>query len=261
MYPRRKITRRILGPVVQAVRLLSPATLIIMIIIISCGPKPREPVEGERVLRHVVERGETLEGIADDYYGDPDREDEIREFNMLDSDDVEPGDVLRIYMTPDDMEVLALRKRARAPYNAAIELVARGSYLDAVNRFNEAIDLDPEFSEAIYNLGVTFQKMNAHDNAVDRFSAAIRLRPENAEYRFALGNSYYHQKRYDDAASAFERALRIDDRHRKAQYALASCLEKTGKTVQARKAWLRYLELDADSEWADRARERLEALE
>jgi tetratricopeptide (TPR) repeat protein len=227
----------------------------------GCGPSARKPVDGERVLRHVVADGETLEEIADDYYGDAGRHDEIRKFNLLDSDDVSPGDVVRIYMSPDDMEALARRKEARVPYNAGLDLVSRGSYLDAVGRFNEAIELDPEFTEAVYNLGVTFQKLNAHDRAIEMFKTAIDMDSGNPEYYFAIGNSYFHVGSYRDAVRAFDRTLKLDRGHLKAQYALATSLEKSDQPSRAIREWRRYLEMDNDSEWAERARERLAGLE
>jgi tetratricopeptide (TPR) repeat protein len=235
--------------------------LVAVVAISGCGPKTRKPVEGERVLRHEVAEGESLQQIADDYYGDAGRHDEIKEFNLLDSDDVKPGDVVRIYMTPEDMEVLGRRKKARIPYNAGLDLVSRGSYLDAIGKFKEAIELAPQFTEAIYNLGVTYQKLNAHDRAIDQFESAARMNSGNADYYFAIGNSYFHLEQYPEAVSSFERALKLDKRNLKAQYALATTLEKSGQTSRAIRAWRRYLDMDNDSEWAERARDRLAGLE
>jgi tetratricopeptide (TPR) repeat protein len=227
----------------------------------GCGPRTRKPVEGEKVLAHVVSPGETFEVIADDYYGDPDRAGEIRDFNLLDSDELHEGDVVRVYMTPDDMDALGKRKRARVPYNAGLDMVSRGAWLDAIAEFQEAIALDPGFAEAEYNLGVTYQKMDAHDKAIEQLERALELRPGDADYHYALGNSYYHTKRYDPAIRSFDRALSINPAFLKAQYSLAVSLEKAGNTSRARREWRRYLDMDGDSEWADRARERLAELE
>ena len=227
----------------------------------GCGPRTRKPVEGEKVLAHVVSPGETLENIADDYYGDPDRADDIRDFNLLDTDELSEGEVVRVYMTPDDMDALARRKRARVPYNAGLDLVSHGAWLDAISAFREAIALDPGFAEAEYNLGVTYQKMDSHDKAIEQFERAIKLRSGDADYHYALGNSYYHTKRYDQAIRSFDRALAINPAFLKAQYSLAVSLEKAGNTARARREWRRYLDMDGDSEWADRARARLAELE
>jgi tetratricopeptide (TPR) repeat protein len=227
----------------------------------GCAGRTRKPVEGEKVLKHVVTGDETLDTIADDYYGDPDRAREIRDFNLLDSDEVDPGDVVRIYMTPEDLEALERRKRARVPYNAGLDMVQRGAYLDAVSQFKHALELDPGFAEAAYNLGVTYQKLDSHRKAVEQFEVAVDLRPDNPEYYYAEGNSYFHLGRLPQAVRAFERALSADPNHLKAQFSLAAALQKSGETARARREWQRYLEMDSDSEWADRARARLAELE
>lgn len=237
------------------------AVLVLVAVFFGCAQRARKPVPGERVLSHVVKPGESLEQIADDYYGDPDRADEIRDFNHRKTDDVSEGDVLRVHMKPKDMETLRRRERARVPYNTGLEFVARGSFLDATRQFREAIQLDPGFAEAEYNLGVTFQKLDAHDKAIEAFKRAVRLRSENTDYHYALGGSYFHLGRFGRAVMAFEKALEYDAFNLKALFSLASALEKDGKTARARKAWKRYLELDSDSGWADKARSRLAELE
>lgn len=230
-------------------------------VIWGCGYKSRKPVEGEKVLTHVVEDGETLETIADDYYGNPQRAQEISEFNLLETDELTEGDVVRIYMDPEDMEALVQRKKARVPYNAGLDMVRRGAYVDAIAEFQEAVELDPDFAEAIYNLGVTYQKLDSHEKAIEQFGVAVKMRPEDAEYYYAMGNSYFHLERYDRAVRSFERALATNPNYLKAQYSLAASLEKTGNTARARREWQRYLDMDSDSEWADRARARLAELE
>jgi tetratricopeptide (TPR) repeat protein len=235
--------------------------VVMMTSIWACGQRTRKPVAGEKVLTHVVAEGETLEMIADDYYGDPERARDIREFNLLETNDLTPGDVVRIYMDPDDMEALVRRKRARVPYNAGLDLAQRGAYLDAISEFREAAELDPTFAEAFYNLGVTYQKLDSHKKAIEQFEIAVDLRSDDADYHFAMGNSYFHLEKYDRAVRAFERALSANPNYLKAQYSLALSLEKSGNKTRARREWQRYLEMDSDSEWAERARARLAELE
>ena len=253
-----------MGPALIS-RINTPAALALTALLFlsffpGCAQKTRKPVEGEKVLSHVVGAGESLEEIADDYYGDPDRADEIRDFNLLKSDDVSEGDVLRVYMRPRDMETLQRREQARVPYNTGLELVARGSYLDATKEFREAALLDPGFAEAQYNLGVTYQKLNAHDKAINAFKRAIRLRPKKPDYHYAIGSSHFHLGHYGDAIEAFEATLKIDPTHLKARYSVAVACEKRGDVSRAIAEWEKYLELDPEGDWAQRARDRLDAL-
>jgi len=245
----------------RARRLAVLAGIAAVALLSACAGR-RGGVEGEVVMRHTVKSGETLTEIATDYYGDPDRARDIARFNDLEKgDDVRPGQVLGVPMTPDEMETLHRREEARVPYNAGLDAAARGSFLDAAARFREAVTMDPSFAEAYYNLGVTYQRVRGHERAADALREAVERRPDNADYRYALGTSYYHLGRYGDARRAFEAALRIQPGHLEAQYSLALSLEKLGEKARARRAWEQYLTLDDASEWAAEAREHLRSLE
>ena len=212
------------------------------------------------VLNHTVERGETLESIAEDYYGDPSRARRIRKFNDVDPNDIDAGDVVRIPMSNDDMVALRQRERARARFNEALALVERGSYIDATRLLREAVALDPGFADAHYNLGVTYQRMKGYESALRSYEQAVALQPDNADYRQALGGIHYHMNHLDAAIASFKQALTINGFHLKSQYSLAVAYEKNGDTQLAIAAWRRYLTLDNTSEWGEQAREHLEKL-
>jgi tetratricopeptide (TPR) repeat protein len=240
--------------------------LLILLVIVTltvcagCGKKPPIDSADDRFVLHHVANGETLEKIADDYYGDPSRADELKSENDLKSIDVEPDIIIRIPMTGKDIEELNIRKQARIPYNKGLELAARGNYLKAIQKFQDALSIDPEFVDAQYNLGVTYQKMKEYDKAIGYFKNAARSRPYTLDYHFALGNCCFHLEKYSRAVDAFEKVLDIDSGNLKACYSLAVCFEKLGKNSQARKAWEDYIQMDPLSEWAQEARKHLEKL-
>jgi tetratricopeptide (TPR) repeat protein len=228
----------------------------------GCTALQRRDVETERVLVHVVEPGETVERLADDYYGDARREREIRRFNDLDREEpIEAGTQLRIPVTPADLETLQRRRAARVPYSEGRDLAQKGSFLDASTRFREAVELDPRFAEAYFNLGVTYQRIKAWERSLEELEAAIKLRPENPDYRFALGSTLFYMESYDRAVPEFRKALDLDPFHAKARFSLAVSYEKAGRVADAKREWRRYLEVDDESEWADQAREHLEKLD
>jgi len=223
----------------------------------GCSQYGRKP---EVTLTHTVKQGETAESIAGDYYGNLRRGRSILKFNHLDKDEVKPGTKLRLPMTAKEMAALDTREKARVPYNEGLNLVTKGSYLDATVRFRDAIRLDENFADAHYNLGVAYQRMKAYDRALDELETAIDLDARDPRYHNALGTVRFRQEDYKRAVRAFESALKLDPRHLKAQFSLAATFEKLGRTKDARAAWERYLELDGNSEWATRARENLEKL-
>jgi len=226
----------------------------------GCAKEVREP-EG-KVYLHKVASGETLADIAEEYYGDPGRASFIGEFNGIPGGkNAAPGTVLRVPMTLDDMDRMKSREQANAPYNDGLALTEKASYIDAVEKFREAIALDPGFADARYNLGVTLYMVKSYDKSKEELERAVELRPKNAKYLFALGNALFHLEDISRAASTFESVMELDPSNTKALYSLAVCYEKLGEKKKAIAAWQRYLELDATSAWGIEARKRLDALE
>lgn len=226
----------------------------------GCAKEVREP-EG-KVYLHKVAVGETLADIADEYYGNPERASFIGEFNGISGGkSLAPGTVLRVPMSLDDMDRMKTREQADAPYNEGLVLAEKASYIDAMEKFREAIALDPGFADARYNLGVTLYMVKSYDKSKEELERAVELRPKNAKYLFALGNSLFHLQDIGKAAATFETVMELDPSNIKALYSLAVCYEKLGEKDKAVAAWKRYLELDASSAWGIEAKKRLDVLE
>jgi tetratricopeptide (TPR) repeat protein len=241
-------------------RALAAGWILVLVAAIlgGCAKQARHPAE--KVYLHRMTDGETLADVAEDYYGDPERAPAIEEFNGIAGEPVKPGMVVRVPMTAKDVERLMTREKAKVPYDKGLELAEKASYVDAVQSFQEAVALDPEFADAVYNLGVTLGMLKSYEKAKEPLERAAAMRPKNAPYVFALGNCLFHLGDYPGAIGAFEKVAVLDPSNTKALYSLAVSYEKQGQKDEARKTWQRYLELDSTSAWATEARKRLEAL-
>ncbi len=226
----------------------------------SCARRVRAPDDGGRVILHRVGENESLEQIAEDYYGDPDRANDLRDYNELSKGTPSSGTYIHVPLTQAELVALERREKARVPYNEGLKLAARGAFVDAVERFKESLATDPDFFDARYNLGVTYQNMKAYDQALEQFRRLARTRKGDAKYAFAAGYCYFYMDRYDQAVKWFKKVLALEPDHAQAQFALAATYEKKGDVEQARIAWRRYLQIDSGSEWAAEARKRLESL-
>jgi tetratricopeptide (TPR) repeat protein len=226
----------------------------------GCGRQMRAPDDGGKVILHRVGEDESLEDIAENYYGNPNRADDLREYNELGAGAPGSGMYIHIPLTRAELRALERREQARVPYNEGLKLAARGAYVDAVERFKTALSVDPDFLDARYNLGVTYQNMKAYDQALEQYKKLARERKDEPKYIFAAGYCHFYMDRYDQAVKWFDKVLALDPDHAQAQFALAATYEKQGDAAQARKAWRRYLEIDGGSEWAVEARKRLESL-
>jgi len=239
---------------------LAACALFLALALWGCAKEIREP-EG-KVYLHKVAEGETLEDIADEYYGNPGRASFIGEFNGISGgESPAPGTVLRVPMTLGDIERMKTHEQANVPYNEGLALAEKASYIDAMEKFREAIALDPGFADARYNLGVTLYMVKSYEKSKEELERAVELRPRNPKYLFALGNSLFHLEDVGKAASTFETVMDLDPSNAKTLYSLAVCYEKLGEKEKAIAAWRRYLELDAASAWGIEAKKRLDALE
>lgn len=64
-------------------------------------------------------------------------------------------------------------------------------YHKAVQAFQEAISVKPDFAEAYYGVGMSYGAMGRHQLAIDNFRQAVRLQPNNPVFHFHLGVAYH----------------------------------------------------------------------
>ena len=102
----------------------------------------------QRVIEHVVGPGESLARIADNYYGDPDRYQDIAGDNGIsDPGRIVPGSVLRLSFSADEWDAARKRAAAMIPYNKGVDLMANEDQ-------NVMVVVDDAFFRIISRIGV-----------------------------------------------------------------------------------------------------------
>ena len=80
-------------------------------------------------------------------------------------------------------------------------------YDDAIKDFDRALTLNPAYAEAFFNKGKSLTLLKRYDEAFSTFEAVLALRPGLAEAWVGRGNVLFEWKRYDDALAAYDQAL------------------------------------------------------
>ena len=80
-------------------------------------------------------------------------------------------------------------------------------YDDAIKDFDRALTLNPAYAEAFFNKGKSLSLLKRYDEAFSTFEAVLTLKPGLAEAWVGRGNVLFEWKRYDDALAAYDQAL------------------------------------------------------
>ncbi len=136
----------------------------------------------------------------------------------------------------------------------------RGETARAEQCYQRALELDPSLAAAYTNLGTLRYARGDLDNARTAFEQALDFEPNQPEARFNLGNLLDDLGETEHAIAELKRVCTQSPDFADAHYNLGLLLARVGGVAQAQQHLDRYLEIDPDSEWADRSRQFLAAL-
>ena len=75
-------------------------------------------------------------------------------------------------------------------FNRGVDYREQGDHENAIEAFDAAIRLDPQYALAYYNRGWTYIKMGQYEEAIQDFDEAIRLGPQYADLYNNRGIAY-----------------------------------------------------------------------
>lgn len=140
------------------------------------------------------------------------------------------------------------------------EAEAAGDPATAEVCYRNALKADGAIAAAHTNLGNVLYAGGRADEARTSYEKALELDPEQPEARFNLGNLLDDLGETELAIAELRHVCTRCPEFADAHYNLAAILARVGGVTQARTHFERYLALDPDSEWAVRARTRLDDL-
>ena len=95
-------------------------------------------------------------------------------------------------------------------------------YDSAINYFEKAIQLNPNFSEAYNNLGNTKKRVGKINEAITCFEKAIQLKENNIQAYLNLANIYKENKYFKELIKIYEKILSFNQNDTKTLYNLGS---------------------------------------
>jgi tetratricopeptide (TPR) repeat protein len=218
-------------------------------------------IAGKEGYTHMISPGETLDSIAERYYGDGSLGKALGEYNGLDpAEALEPGNTLLVPFDRAELEEIRSVQEAQLLYNRGTVLARTGQYEEAASYLEQAVEVSPAHVDAWYNLALAYHRLDRLTAAQDILKRLVTSFPAEPAYHYSLGAVLRDAENYEDALEQFRKALENDPGYAQAQYALAMTYENLGRYEEARREWERYLDMDPDSIWSEEARLHLEGL-
>ena len=106
-------------------------------------------------------------------------------------------------------------------------LEMQGKHAEAIEAYDEAIRMDPEFAQAWSDKGSALVELNRSEEAIEAYNKALEIDPQDAMTWYHKGLALASQGEYDESIKAFDKALEIDPQ-------LESAREVKSIVVQAR---------------------------
>ena len=103
----------------------------------------------------------------------------------------------------------------------------RGRIDEAIEQYQQALEINPDYAEAHINLGIALAGCGRIDEAMAHYRKALEIKPDYAEAHNNLGTALARRGQIDEAMAQFQRALEIKpdyaEAHNNLGFALAGC--------------------------------------
>ncbi len=141
-------------------------------------------------------------------------------------------------------KLLNVQKKPEILYIQANICKQLKKYDSAINYFEEAIRLNPNFSEAYNNLGNTKKRVGKIDEAISCFEKAIQLKENNIQAYLNLANIYKENKYFKELIKIYEKILSFNQNDIKTLYNLGSAYLFLGKISEGKYYFEKIIEIN-----------------
>ena len=123
---------------------------------------------------------------------------------------------------------------AKAYYGLAKVALLESNYNDAVNFFTQSRPAYGNEKMFLFNYAMALESAGDAAGAIDRYNEALRIDPQFMQAHFNLAQIYFDRGRFTAAIPHFEQVLKIDPRNTPAHIQLARIFIQQGQRVLAR---------------------------
>lgn len=131
-----------------------------------------------------------------------------------------------------------------AHLNLGQALQSEGSVAEAIDQYQLALAIDPQYALAHYNLGVAWHDRGRLDLAIPRFQSAVGFNPEDVKAWLRLGGALGQAGQLDSSEQCFRKAIELDQNSSQAWFNLAILLQAKNDTEGALDPFLKAVQIE-----------------
>lgn len=146
-------------------------------------------------------------------------------------------------------QIKNLASRANVIYNYALMSEKSGNADEAIKKYAEVLQVNPNHLKTQINLGVMYMNMNPPDSetALQLFAKAYSQDKNNFEVNNNLGSAYLSIENYDNAVKYFQNALKIQPKNNDVRYNLGQAFASSKQFDNAKTTYVQVLQQDANN--------------
>ncbi len=122
-------------------------------------------------------------------------------------------------------DIDAIVAYAKKFYQEGYELTNANKNDLAIEKYSKAIDLLPNFFEAIDNRAFCKMNLGKWEDAIADFQLSLKTKPNSLLATFSIGECYLRIQNYEKAKAYFEKAVQIDPNHPKPKEFLQATID------------------------------------
>jgi tetratricopeptide (TPR) repeat protein len=137
-------------------------------------------------------------------------------------------------------------EEAERLFDRGTELLKKRNLDEAITDFRKALELKPDFPDALSNLGGALSGKGDQDGAIAAYQKALELRPNDPADIQNLGIVLRHKGQFDEAIALYRKAIQLKPDFPGPYYSLGAALLAKGQYDEAITAFRKVLELQAN---------------
>ncbi|UCE42611.1 MAG: protein kinase [Candidatus Aminicenantes bacterium] len=145
------------------------------------------------------------------------------------------GNIIKMYMQKFPKEKLG-------HYWMGLYFYLNAKFDEAIECFNRALELDPNYGEAINQIAYSYSDLEDFDKAIEYFERYAEVSPGDPNPYDSLGEVYFSMGRLDESMAKYKKALEVDEDFFLAIHALGYVLAFKENSAEAMEWCNRFLE-------------------